>query len=129
MQRLKNANRRAKHPIFYSIQPLLDMAFPKEKLPLPQWSITDLLDTLLLQLRLTTMMRSIDASNIAWALFSQDEQHYIKATDKKGEAITFSITGLTLDTLLEYMHRHINHPALFCSGTPQIPVNVWDLND
>ena len=32
-----------------------------------------LCDTLILQLRLTTLMRSVDVANIVWGLFVQDE--------------------------------------------------------
>ena len=72
-----------------------------------------LMDRLLLQLRLTTMMRSGDASNIVWALFVQDHKHYIKTTDKNGVIQTFSVTGQTLCTLLEYLTRHLNTPGLY----------------
>ena len=113
IQRLKNASRRAKHPVFFSIQPLLQHAFPEQHTPLSEWSMDHLLDILILQLRLTTLMRSVDIANIAFALFHQDGVHFVRATDKKGEATTFSITGFTLYTLLEYMHRHLNQPALF----------------
>ena len=58
-------------------------------------------------------MRSVDIANIAWALFHQDGMYYIKTTDKKGESATFSVTGITLCTLIEYIHRHLQHPALF----------------
>ena len=112
IKRLKHSRHRAKHPVFYSITPLMHMAFPTTP-PLPTWDLAYLLDTLLLQLRLTTLMRSVDAANITWALFTQDHRFYILATDKKGEAITFNVQGLTLHTPMEYLTRHLDHPGLF----------------
>jgi hypothetical protein len=81
IRRLRTAARRAKHDVFYSIQPLLDRAFQYTNLQtLP---ITPLLDKLLLQIRLTTLLRSVDTAHIAWALFTQENQHFLRATDKK----------------------------------------------
>ena len=69
------------------------------------------MDVLLLQLRLPTMMESADMGNIASAVFTQDELHFVKTTDKTGAALTFSVTGYTLGTLLFYGHRHRKGPA------------------
>ena len=56
------------------------------------------LDTLLLQLRLTAMMRSADMANIAWAMFTQDDLHCIETTYRTGAAITFGVGGDTVET-------------------------------
>ena len=70
------------------------------------------MDQLLLQLRLTTMMRSGDAANIAWPLFEQDSKDYIKTTDKNGALQTYSVTGVTLSTLLHYLGKYQDYPGL-----------------
>ena len=68
LRRLKVASKRAKHEVFYSIDPLLRRAFQHPDPPALQ--ATDvLLDTLLMQIRLTTLLRSVDAANISWAIF------------------------------------------------------------
>ena len=59
------------------------------------------------------MMRSGDASNIVWALFVYENKHYIKARDKNGVIQTFSFQGQTLNTLLEYMKRHLDNPGMY----------------
>ena len=92
------------------------------------------LDILLLQLRLTTMMRSADMANIAWAVFTQDDLHFVKTTDKTGAALTFSVSGDKLDTLLFYIcrHRHCPAPHMFrylkdppcCLGSERIAKRV-----
>ena len=111
IRRLRAAARRAKHDVFYSIQPLLDRAFQPTNLQ--TLTITQLLDKLLLQIRLTTLLRSVDTAHIAWALFTQENHHFIRATDKKGHLLTLSVSGYTLRTLTEYLYRHRNHPGQF----------------
>jgi hypothetical protein len=106
IRRLHRGGKRAKYPVVYSIQPLLREAFQAP-------SNLHLLDRTLLQVRLTTLMRSADAANIVWALFHQDGEHYIKCTTKTGHLETFSVRGQTLDTVLEYVHKHRDSPALF----------------
>ena len=76
-------------------------------------STESLLDRLLLQVRLTTLMRSVDAANICWGLFTMESQAYLRTTDKTGQAVTFSITGQVVHTMKEYLHRHLQYPALF----------------
>ena len=111
IKRLDRCGKSARYPMFYSLQPLLDMAFGGISATSDTTNMGKHLDTLLLQLRLTTMMRSADMANIAWAMFTQDDLHFIKTTDKTGAALTFSITGDTLDTLLFYIYRHRKCPA------------------
>ena len=52
-----------------------------------------MLDRALLQIRLTTIMRSVDAENVVWALFYQDGETYIKCTSKTGDLTTFNLRG------------------------------------
>ena len=111
LRRLQTAAKKAKHDVFYSIQPLLTRAFTPA--PLMTLSMPTLLDTLLLQIRLTTLLRSVDTANITWALFTHEHQYFIRASDKKGQLLTLNITGQTLDTLIEYLYRHREHPGIF----------------
>ena len=86
-------------------------AFPKEsKTPTDKQVLCD---TLILQLRLTTLMRSVDVANIVWGLFVQEETHFIRTRDKNGAALTFNVQGQTLKNLLCSMHAHLSHPAPF----------------
>ena len=66
-----------------------------------------MVDKLLMQIRLGTLMRSGDAANIVWAIFEQEGEKFIKTTDKKGQLIMFNIKGKTLDMIIRYMHRHL----------------------
>ena len=68
---------------------------------------------LILQLRLTTLMRSAEVANITWALYHMECKHYTKITTKMGQLEEFSIQGQPLPTLIEYMHEYVNHPAPF----------------
>ena len=80
-------------PMFYGSQPLLDGAYGIMSVTSDTTNMEKDLDTLLLQPRLTTMMRSADMANIAWVAFTQDDIIFIKTTDKTGAAETFSVTG------------------------------------
>lgn len=107
IQRVKRQSKRPKYPVFFSIQPLIKMAFETRELT----STEELLDTLILQLRLTTMMRSADLANIVWGLFHLDGKHYLKTTDKNGQQQTLSVQGHVLQCLALYIHRHLDIPA------------------
>ena len=61
VRRIKRGGKKAKYPVLYIIQPLVSMAFGSA-------STMALLDRTILQLRLTTLMRSVDAANIVWAI-------------------------------------------------------------
>ena len=101
MRRVQRASKGAKYPVFYELGPLLHLAFGDVQVE--EMAMPDLLDKLILQLRITTLMRSADAARIVWCLFFQDKQYYIKCTDKAGALLTFSVTGQTLMTLKEYL--------------------------
>ena len=58
-------------------------------------------------------MRSVDVSNLVWGLFEAEGQFFIRGTDKQGGPTTFSVTGITLGTLGEYLVRLINYPGIF----------------
>ena len=47
------------------------------------FQISTLLDKLLSQLRLTTLMRSVDVSNLIWGLFEAEGHFSIRGTDKQ----------------------------------------------
>ncbi len=58
------------------------------------------MDTLLLQVRLTTLMQGVDASHIVWGLLTLDEKLIIRTSDKKGTLLTFNVNDRTLDTIV-----------------------------
>ena len=92
-RRLKRGAKRPKYPVMYDVEPIIRIAFSEaHKLCL--------LDRTLVQVRLTTLMRSVDAANIVWALFHQDGEAFIKCTTKTGELTAFNLKGQTLDTVL-----------------------------
>ena len=57
---IKKQAKAAKYPIFFDLHPILDYAFAVPEVQDPGTS----LGRMLLQLRLTTLMRSVDVSNI-----------------------------------------------------------------
>jgi integrase len=116
IKRLKGATKRPKYPVLYNVQPLLDLAFGDQRRKEKE---LHLVDRLLLQLRLTTMMRSGDVANLVWAIFTHEGEFYVKCTGKTGQVQTFRVSGSTRNTLLQYVHFHRLHPALFLFSVHQ----------
>ena len=105
-KRLDRGTRTPRYPTFFSIEPLVKAAF--------SWSSNILqVDRLILQLRLTTMMRSGDLENVSWALFHWETVHYIRTTNKQGKPSVYNVTGHTLTNLIDYMYKHRKNPAPF----------------
>jgi integrase len=125
-----------KVPHFFPLQPLISWAFsdqmapplsvtdspaPNSHLPPPSLPpappISHLLDKLLVQLRLTTLMRASDLANIAWGIFhmgTTPKAHgplYLHTNTKTGARQTYSIMGTTALTLVEYTWHHRDSPA------------------
>ena len=83
------------------------------------------------------MMRSADLANVVWGLFTQDHRYFIKTTDKNGRALTFSVSGSTLDMTARYILQHKNYPALYllrytkephrCLGADRLAKRVLDV--
>ena len=48
-----------------------------------------------------------------WGLFTMESQDYLRTTDKTGQALTFGITGQVVHTMMKYLHRPLQYPALF----------------
>ena len=84
---------------------MVNLAFQKPDLPL--------LTRCLLQLRLTTMMRSVDAAKLVSGLFEVDGKFYVKVTEKNGQPLTFNVTGQTLRSVIDYLWVHRAQPAPF----------------
>ena len=104
IKRLQQQSHKAKYPIFFDIQPLINFAFSSV-------SKIMLVDRVILQLRLTTLMRSSDIANVTWGLYTFDKAMYIKTVNKMGHTTTFNVTGKTLKSIMQYMCQHINYPA------------------
>ena len=83
--KIKKQAKAAKYPIFFDLHPIVDYAFAVPDVQEPGTS----LDRLLLQLRLTTLMRSVDVSNIVWGLFEHRNRVYIHTTNKNVTLATF----------------------------------------
>ena len=103
---IKNQANAAKYPIFFDLHPIVDYAFAVPEVQDPG----TLLDRLLLQLRLTTLMRSVEVSNIVWGLFEHRNWFYIHTTNKNGTLATFSVKEQTLQSLLVYLEKHLDYP-------------------
>ena len=109
IKRIERTRHKAKYPIFYDINPLLQLAFPNS----PAQAKIPKVDQLILQLRLTTLMRSIEVANITWALYTMDDKYYIKTVNKQGQPTSFNVQGKTLSNLINYIHDHLQYPAPF----------------
>jgi hypothetical protein len=67
-------------------------------------------------------MRSSDAALIVNNIFhSTDGIHYIKCTTKQGTLTTFSVQGITLNTLATYMWKHRQYPAPYLFRHTKLP--------
>ena len=116
VRRLRNAQKSPRYPTYFSVQPLLSFAF-NNKLPDPQQDLPLALDTLLLQLRLLTLMRAGDLAQVPWALYHMtrewkvEDPLFIHTTTKSGTRYTHSIKGKTTKLLLAYAHYYRNYPA------------------
>lgn len=109
IRRVRSQGKRPRYPTFFNLQPLVDFAFAKAPSP-PDRALQ--LDRLLVQLRITTLMRSHDVEQVVWALFSYEGKYYIHTTSKSGLLSTFRVSGMTLCNLVDYLHRHLDFPAL-----------------
>ena len=107
MKRITSQSKKAKYFIMPDITNLLHKAF---KSHVPDQVLTD---TLLIQLRLQTMMRSVDAAQIMWGALQHDHHTYIKVTDKSAKSKIFNITEPTLTLLYRYLRLHMQHPAIY----------------
>ena len=72
-----------------------------------------LLDTLLAMLRLTTVMRSVDASHVVPCLFQHENNFFVRYTDKNATSVTASVGPKVVGAMMEYLARVCNHPAPF----------------
>ena len=81
IKRVKKSIKKPKHDIFYPVAGLCKWAFQNGE---QEMEVGEMVDKLLMQIRLGTLMRSGDAANIVWALFEQEGGTFIKTTDNKG---------------------------------------------
>ena len=109
-----------KYPTFFSVEPLAELAFGKNSDKLP------LLDQLLLQLRLTTLMRSVDVANVVWGVFEHDSETYIQTTDKAGTPKTFLVGGKPKKISSNTFGFIEMRTGYFCSDTKNHRRIAWD---
>ena len=108
VKRLKKQAQGAKYQIYFGIAPIVTWAFQP-----PSVVRAVLLDCLLLQLRLLTMMRSVDCANLVWGLYVADGCYYVRTVTKTGENQLFNLDGHCLATLVQYLADHVHHPGLY----------------
>jgi site-specific recombinase XerD len=108
LNRLKNQGKQAKYPVMPKIDLLIEQAFNTQPSELEE-----LLDVVLVQLRLTTLMRSVDLTQVMWGLLTHDLQFFIKTTDKNAKSQVFNLNEPTLSLLLRYLEKHRHYPNLF----------------
>jgi hypothetical protein len=102
IKRISQQAKQPKYPLFYSIHPLVEWAFqPGEPFDMSRFIV---------QLRLTTLMRSCDVANITWALFVSDGKYFIRTVDKKGAPLLFSVAGSVLRHVIQHLHAHLLFP-------------------
>ena len=82
-------SKKPKDLIFYGLDPLIRIAF--QQVDLRKLPVGDLLDRLILQLRLTTLARSGELARAAWCIFHRGGQFFIRCTDKAGASAEFSL--------------------------------------
>jgi hypothetical protein len=104
-KRLQGQRRQPKYPLFFSVRSIMHWAFG------PLLCGADLLDQLITQLRLVTLMRSGDVANVMWGILQFQDTYLIRTMDKSGKERIFNIGGVCLYTLCHYMVRHISWPA------------------
>ena len=130
-RRLKMASKKCKYPVIFPINTLLDLAFKPSQPPLP------LSDTLILQIRLTTLIRSGDTASLVWALFQFQNQFFVRCTSKNGSVETFNVPDPVWKNLVCYLFAHRLHPNIFlfrhdkdptlCLGAERIAKKVLHL--
>ncbi len=124
VKRLRATAKSARYPIFFDISPIINWAYPPANLPSPNIFLlptSSLLDKLLIQLRLCTLMRASDISSVPWALFHMNNQGnwdpnqplFLHTNSKSGTRKTYSIMGQTAITVIHYTWLHINVPGAF----------------
>ena len=70
-----------------------------------------LLDQVITQLRLLTMMRSSDVANLMSGILTFQDIFLVRTTDKGGLERYFNVGGLCLHSLCKYMVQHVQSPA------------------
>ena len=113
LRRARAASKKARHPVFFKVDRLIRMAFSEGE--------GSERDRLVLQLRLTTLMRSVDLKNLVWGIFHADGKWFLRTVSKTGAPLVFSVTGETLGPCTRYMQKHADQPAEIFSGTKQSP--------
>ena len=102
IRRARAASKKAKYPVFFKIDGLVRLAFSDSGIALR--------DRLVIQLRLTTLMRSVDLQNLVWGLFVQEGKFYLRTTSKTGKPLVFSVEGETLESCKRYLEQHRHYP-------------------
>ena len=106
IKRIQRQAKGAKYQVYFQLEPIIAWAFqetPSER--------GLLLDCALMQLRLVTMMRSVDCANLVWGLFAGEGRFYVRTVTKQGVHQLFNVTGQCLEALVAYLGMHVEHPA------------------
>ena len=99
-----------KYPVFYEISPLINFSFPDFSPNFNFFNIAQTLDILIMQLRLTTLMRAADLSTIPWAIFHMNPKG--NWTQKK--------TTLHSPHHQKWYQKDLQHLRHHCNDTPPL---------
>ena len=103
--RLSKQSKQPRYPLFFTIKTMV------------HWAVDgvlvgpSLLDQVITQLRLLTMMRSSDVANLMSGIRSFQDIFLVRTTDKGGLERYFNVGGICLHSLCKYMVQHVQSPA------------------
>ena len=109
-KRLKGQGSGPRYEVFYSVRPLVEQVVNLAKDP-ADLQLPVLTETLIMSLRLSTLLRSVDVSRIASALYVFEDKYFVRTVDKNGKKRTQNVCGATLKLLTAYLYRTKDHPA------------------
>ena len=129
LDRLGKQGNGPRYEIFYSVRPLVDFVH-EYKTKLDTLGVPQLTKLLILALRLSTLLRSVDLAQMTTGLFTFEGKFFVRLVDKNSKHRTQPVCGPTLTILVYYLFmtriqpvpfllRHTNNPSL-CLGSDRI---------
>ena len=105
IKRIHSQSKKPKYLLMPDITTLVQQVFQSNP---PNGQLTQIL---VLQIRLQTMMRSVDCAHIMWGAFTYNGHTFIKCTDKNASIKIFNISPPTLTLLHRYLNHYKDQPA------------------
>ena len=115
IKRVKSQSKKPKNVVMPDIKELITKAFNAT------WPNDDLTQILLVQIRLQTMMRSVDASQLVNGYFTYNGKVFIKTTTKSGQPRIFNIVPPTIAWLNRYLDKYKDYPAQYLFRSTKCP--------